>query len=323
MRNQRGGTFADLVVALTLIILLLPVTASVATRSRETSNRVRCASNLKQIGQAILLYSNENRNHYPRTRYRAETADAPTAWSGSGSTSPFAADGPAINDVTAAYRLLLATQDLIPDVFLCPTSGAGDPAFARARFKVSHANFLDERELSYSFANPYPTAAVRDAGYKLTNAISAEFAVAGDVNPGIVPPDSDVAAVASTASARDTRRGNSPNHDRDGQNFLYGDGHVEFQQSPYAGLARDNVYTFGRRDEPKTHGVFGAPTHAGDSVLLPTVNPATWKLPRPATPSPRGNAIWVALLVLAAIVGAIGWLRRDRGLRPPAAPLAS
>ncbi len=35
------------------------------TRARETANRVKCASNMRQIGQAILHYANENKGHYP------------------------------------------------------------------------------------------------------------------------------------------------------------------------------------------------------------------------------------------------------------------
>jgi prepilin-type processing-associated H-X9-DG protein len=34
-------------------------------RARETANRVKCASNLRQIGQAILLYSNDTKGSYP------------------------------------------------------------------------------------------------------------------------------------------------------------------------------------------------------------------------------------------------------------------
>ena len=144
--TPRGITFIDVVVAITLVVCLVPAAVSVVGRTRETSTRVRCASNLKQIGQAILLYGNENGGDYPRTRYRLETADAPTAWSGANSTTPFAADGPAVNDVTAAYRLLIATQDVGSDVFICPSSAVGDADFARARFNKQHANFLDERE---------------------------------------------------------------------------------------------------------------------------------------------------------------------------------
>jgi prepilin-type processing-associated H-X9-DG protein len=44
-----------------MISILLPS----LNRARETANRVKCASNMRQVGQAILLYSNENRGAYP------------------------------------------------------------------------------------------------------------------------------------------------------------------------------------------------------------------------------------------------------------------
>ena len=34
-------------------------------RARETANRVKCASNMRQIGQGMLLYANENGGNYP------------------------------------------------------------------------------------------------------------------------------------------------------------------------------------------------------------------------------------------------------------------
>ena len=43
-----------------MISILLPS----LNRARETANRVKCASNLRQIGQALLLYSNDNRGAY-------------------------------------------------------------------------------------------------------------------------------------------------------------------------------------------------------------------------------------------------------------------
>ena len=39
--------------------------------------------------------------------------------------------------------------------------------------------------------------AARDAGFKLTTSVSAFFAVAADVNPGVAPPNSDVTAGTS------------------------------------------------------------------------------------------------------------------------------
>jgi prepilin-type processing-associated H-X9-DG protein len=50
-----------LVVGGMLISVFLPSLC----RSRETANRIKCASNLRQIGQAITLYAQEHDGHYP------------------------------------------------------------------------------------------------------------------------------------------------------------------------------------------------------------------------------------------------------------------
>ena len=73
---------------------------------------------------------------------------------------------------------------------------------------------------------------------------------------------------------------NSPNHQGQGENVLYGDGHAEFQQNPYCGTKRDCIYTVsgdtqGLSTNSKalpTSGGNCSPKWAGDSVLLPTAN---------------------------------------------------
>jgi prepilin-type processing-associated H-X9-DG protein len=90
------------------------------------------------------------------------------------------------------------------------------------------------------------------------------------MNPGI-----DALIKVPLAAGEDAIAiGNSPNHGGDGQNVLYGDGHVEFQGSPYVGVERDNIYTYGdsgteftrtrrRRHRRRSVG-------PNDSILLPT-----------------------------------------------------
>jgi prepilin-type processing-associated H-X9-DG protein len=56
-----GGVYMVLVVPMLLISILLPS----LNKARETANRAKCASNMHQIGLAILLYQNENRQEYP------------------------------------------------------------------------------------------------------------------------------------------------------------------------------------------------------------------------------------------------------------------
>jgi len=70
-RLRLGFTYVDLLVVLLLVCLLTAYafSAGAIMKARESSNRARCASNLRQIGQAMLLYANENKGNYPRTMY--------------------------------------------------------------------------------------------------------------------------------------------------------------------------------------------------------------------------------------------------------------
>ena len=68
---------------------------------------------------------------------------------------------------------------------------------------------------------------------------------------------------------------NSPNHGGEGQNVLYGDGHVEWQSSPFAGATReiggtkfrDNIYA---ADDATT--VMAPSQDHDDNILLPAAD---------------------------------------------------
>ena len=75
------------------------------------------------------------------------------------------------------------------------------------------------------------------------------------------------------SSAKDMRWANSNNHDEDGQNVLFGDGHVEFVSNPFTGVQRDMIY--GRRAgstgfNSDTGQPFSSSYDGNDNVLLPT-----------------------------------------------------
>jgi uncharacterized protein (TIGR02231 family) len=52
--------------------------------------------------------------------------------------------------------------------------------------------------------------------------------------------------VANRDQAARAFMGNSSVRDRDGQNVIYGDGHVEFQQNPFGSIQRDNIFALRR-----------------------------------------------------------------------------
>jgi hypothetical protein len=200
-RRSAGKSLADLLVVAALIPLAFAVfVGCYNSRHSEYSPRVKCAANLKSIGQALLLYSNENRGAFPRTRYVRGPDVIPTWGTGAASTNPFGETGPRPNDVTAALYLLLTTQDITSEVFTCPSSNAERWDFAGAANTASNWSNWNGRDgilqnLSYSYQNPYPDDAAVKAGFKFNSGVGAEFALAADLNPGVSDNGENVLAV--------------------------------------------------------------------------------------------------------------------------------
>lgn len=268
---RRGITYVEVLVLVFILVVAVSFLLPTFRRTRRGESWVRCSSNLKQIGMAMLLYSNENRGQYPRGLYVASDDVKPVWGTGTTSSDPFG--GPQPNDVSAALFLLLRTQDITSEVFTCPSSDTEKDTYGGGtNAAINRANFTNiKRNLSYSMLNPYVSngvirateATVADKDW-WTNRMSAEFAIAADINPGTAGSDDNVLHPNSTSSSKDMKRANSNNHDGDGQNVLFGDGHVEFLQNPFVGVQRDNIFA------NKKGQVVASPVDATDSVLLPT-----------------------------------------------------
>jgi prepilin-type N-terminal cleavage/methylation domain-containing protein/prepilin-type processing-associated H-X9-DG protein len=283
-RNQAGFTLVELLVVIGIIALLISILLPSLNRARETANRVKCGNNLRQIGLALKLYANENRNAFPRAVYTAGASASPTWGTGFNSTDPFSADWVAKsgqnNDVTAAFFLLLRTQDITSEVFTCPSSnadkwdfgGGSNTAQNFSNWNNASGSLGDFRKhLSYSYQNPYANTVAAQT-FRLTDILGAEFAVAADINPGNQPITSDnILFVGSNSSAREMKFANSNNHDKDGQNVLYADAHVEFQQNPFAGVQRDHNYArrTGTAINANAFPTGDGPYDGNDTVLLP------------------------------------------------------
>lgn len=279
-RTRTGFSLIELTVIVAVIAILIGILIPTAGAVRQRAYIDRCASNLSRIGAAIAVYAQENRGALPRTTY---VPGAPLAFgTNPAAVDAFAPGGPVANDVTAAVFHLRKGQKLPAELFVCPYNDAAfaaDPVADPAR----RSNFTDARaNLGYSFLNVYPADA-DVARQQQARWNRPTMPVAADLNPGTTSaaddpaePDAardDVLSLTSTTQPADVQRAaNSRNHAKDGQNVLYGDGHVEWQTTALCGVDGDNLYT------TQTPGVVvGTPASADDAVLLPVAT----ALPRP------------------------------------------
>ena len=281
-RRRSGFTIVHLLVVIALCLVLVAFLIPTTHGTRCGGNRVKCQSNLSQIGKALLLYSNENKGRFPQTHW---VPGAPISLTNDGfaDAKPFdvAPTPGTTNNIPAAMFLLVRTQDLTTEVFTCP-SGASEkdqlanlPADKRGNFTgTGQPGGSVVNNVAYSFVNVYPSDAALKKKYQtFITAFSSDFAIAADISP--LPTDDPLWKTLNTNSPRAVvMKGNSRNHDSDGQNVLYADGHAEFQQTPLCGTQRDNIYTVNAVSPGGDLSVTGDtasgtdPAHAADSVLL-------------------------------------------------------
>jgi prepilin-type processing-associated H-X9-DG protein len=233
-------------VVVAIIALLIGILLPSLSRAREIANRTVCASNLNGLYKAMYTYSVTNSDKFHIAGAATSGQNAVGFATGlSARNVSTVTTGAMANNVTASIWMMVRDGSVSPKSFICPSSGnTPDPLTQAATTNSADLkntfDFLKADHLSYSPLNMYGTIQSKKWGSN----VPADYALVADNNN-----------CASTDAKRHTQEKNtnpattdvqehenSLNHQKEGQNIMFGDGHVSFGNDPFQGRNNDNVF---------------------------------------------------------------------------------
>jgi len=221
-------------------------------RSRELSNRSYCAANLRGIVMSMNIYAADSNDIFPVLQ-----PAAPGAYLSAGPGTPGSANAEATiesiyksgpgGDVLQAQWLLVLRSQVSTKQYICKSDTfATVPAVSTNPSGTFNTNFQGGNQVSYSFAFPYTSK--NEVGKWWTALTDSSLPVASDIAPKHGDSFRGVTADTTILTPGTDKRMpfNAPNHDFEGQNVAYSDGHAEWVRSPTIGQNDDNIWTIGQ-----------------------------------------------------------------------------
>lgn len=218
-RLRKGFTLIELLVVIAIIAILAAILFPVFAQAREAARKSTCQSNLKQIGNGLMMYVQDFDERYPIVR--------------GGNTAAF-----------ADWRGLLYTYTKNTKIFICPSNNANSQLpFNGDCQTVTLAPGIPQVYMSYGFATI-------NGNNPVANGFSYGGGTPGPQDAQIQAPADQLTVVESTTSCTDFCEWCGGSAGPNGQtghsgtsNFLFADGHVKAMKWG-ATMAPRNMWAF-------------------------------------------------------------------------------
>lgn len=120
--SRRGFTLVELLVVISIIALLISVLLPALTRARAAADTVKCLSNMRQLGMALTMFSNQRGGYLPAAWANVGPM---VRWDGSGWRASGGTDWGFRDPMWGWDFVLKSTMRLPNSVFSCPTDQSG------------------------------------------------------------------------------------------------------------------------------------------------------------------------------------------------------
>lgn len=218
--KKKGFTLIELLVVIAIIAMLMAILMPALGKVRRLAQRLICGTNLKGLGTACMVYSNDNDEEYPvagtsNTEWSTDEAIADNYWDVIDNFKW--SDYPDIT-ISASLYLLIREADVSPKQFVCQSSDQKEfegsdsdgnpPAGSSTDIDITDMHdFGDIPNKCTSYAYQMPYIKGTNPAYPISSTDPAGMAIMADKNPWLDSTTSGTAASALTSSSTEVQDG--------------------------------------------------------------------------------------------------------------------